>query len=283
MYEREVIISIATCIFFNILLNSFDIYSDITLCYETLNFNVGDSLLLTGCRICDGKTNDDVYSVDESNCKRCVIANNYFQCGNSFHILDKLDKHLKSGKCGPEKFGVDWAPFYKNYAPSTDDCDNGPNYILKQHQSQSAKACCVQTFQNDSASNETLKMQFHNPLDNINKTIIAVQHQYLTDNRYKLNYDIYILSTKLNAFHCTKLFYRHFKGLFMHMKAFLDDNVASSTNKSENEWYFKFSRSQEDKVFIENGYKPEDGCGFLVTSLQENFVRNNLLGICCWE
>ena len=72
MTEFRIIATFMMCIFFNVFLNSFDHYSDVTLAYETLNFDLGNSLLLSGCRVCHGKTASDIYSVKKTKCQKCV-------------------------------------------------------------------------------------------------------------------------------------------------------------------------------------------------------------------
>ena len=61
MGYASVIVSFIVCLFFNVFLNSFDVYSDITLTFHTLTFNLGASLLLSGCRVCHGKEDKDVF------------------------------------------------------------------------------------------------------------------------------------------------------------------------------------------------------------------------------
>merc|ERR1711963_1104244 len=87
-----VIVSFVVCISFNIFLNSFDVYSDIALAFNTLTFNLGDSLLLSGCKVCHGKDDKDVFSVKNNSCQQCVTQNYYFECGRSFRILDKINE-----------------------------------------------------------------------------------------------------------------------------------------------------------------------------------------------
>ena len=80
MGVASVIVSFAVCIFFNVGLNSFDVYSDITLAYNTLTFNLGESLLLTGCKVCSGKEDKDVFEVKNSSCQHCLTQNYNFEC-----------------------------------------------------------------------------------------------------------------------------------------------------------------------------------------------------------
>ena len=79
MINTKVIASFVMCILFNVLLNSFDHYSDVTLAYESMNFDLGDSLLLSGCRVCHGKSDSDIYDVKETKCQKCLLENYDFQ------------------------------------------------------------------------------------------------------------------------------------------------------------------------------------------------------------
>ena len=62
MGATTVIVSFIMCFIFNIFLNSFDVYSDTALAYNALTFNLGSSLLLSGCRVCHGKENKEVFN-----------------------------------------------------------------------------------------------------------------------------------------------------------------------------------------------------------------------------
>ena len=57
--------------FLNVFLPSFDIYSDITLSYKTFTFNLGESLLLAGCRVCQGKDETEIYTLKNKSCQKC--------------------------------------------------------------------------------------------------------------------------------------------------------------------------------------------------------------------
>ena len=90
MPDFKIIASFIMTLFFNVFLNSFDHYSDITLAYEALNYDLGDSLLLSGCRVCYGKTDSDIYSIKKTKCQKCVMENLDFQCGNDINVLRRL-------------------------------------------------------------------------------------------------------------------------------------------------------------------------------------------------
>ena len=102
----SVIVSFVMFLVFNVFLNSFDVYSDITLAFNTLTYKLGDSLLLTGCKVCSGKEEKNVFSVKNSSCQHCLTQNHVLECGNSFQILEKLNHIKRSETCDKERFGV---------------------------------------------------------------------------------------------------------------------------------------------------------------------------------
>ena len=124
MSLATVIVSFLVCLSLNVFLNSFDVISDIILSYQTLTFNLGDSILLSGCKVCTGKEDNDVFSVKNRTCQRCLIRNSKFDCGNSFAILDKLDELEKSSTCATQKFGVDFDKTSKSFKWKNGKCDS---------------------------------------------------------------------------------------------------------------------------------------------------------------
>ena len=108
MSLATVIVSFLFCILFNIFLNSFDGYSDIALAINTLTFNLGDSILLSGCKVCHGKVDKDIFSGKSSSCQFCLTRNKQFECGLSFQVLDKIIELEKNESCEKERFGVKW-------------------------------------------------------------------------------------------------------------------------------------------------------------------------------
>ena len=67
----------ATCFLFNIILPTTDVGTDLDLMYQTVNFNVADSLELDGCKFCYHKNEKDVYyptkDIEKNPCKTCVL------------------------------------------------------------------------------------------------------------------------------------------------------------------------------------------------------------------
>ena len=90
MVKIAVIATFALSLFFNVFLNSFDVYSDVILAFNALTFNLGDSILLSGCKACSGKLDKDVFSVKNSYCQQCLTKNHNFQCGQSVEIIENV-------------------------------------------------------------------------------------------------------------------------------------------------------------------------------------------------
>ena len=157
MGVATVIVSFVVCIFFNIFLNSFDVYSDIGLSLNTLTFNLGNSILLSGCRVCHGKDNQEVFKVKNNSCQHCLTKNSNFHCGASFEVLDKINElHAKETKnvCENEYFSVSLNYTTKGYVFKNDTCDDNED------------VCCLHTGKDE-----------YNPssLERLDKRILAMR------------------------------------------------------------------------------------------------------------
>ena len=80
-------------IFFNIILPTGDVYSDILLMSQTRTFQNTDSLEMVGCRACFGKTEKDLYP-NERGCDTCVTKNTNFLCGSFLSSMDRCTIRL---------------------------------------------------------------------------------------------------------------------------------------------------------------------------------------------
>jgi hypothetical protein len=81
-----VISTIVISVLFNVLLPSGDQGSDLYLMYNTLTFQLGVSLELSGCTACYAKTESEVYypknNIEEhQKCGNLCLQNSYFACG----------------------------------------------------------------------------------------------------------------------------------------------------------------------------------------------------------
>ena len=290
MINTKIIASFVMCILFNVLLNSFDHYSDVTLAYESMNFDLGDSLLLSGCRVCHGKSDADIYDVKETKCQKCVLENYDFQCGNDINVLNRLNQPQNSENCESADVVAKWNQSAKNYDLINDNCDSSKRNWTHYQDHKDRLSCCVKEIDRSNQNGKDLgKKNVSNQLEGLDKRILAhrPRRHLLSSHRHGLNrYDIYILSAKSSLFHCQHIFVEYFKSYTniteydeeLNVVEFLDRNIKDETE--ENEWRFKFSESSKNKLEVKKGFGAEDGCGFLVQNLHDKFIQNNAEQIC---
>ena len=287
MINTNVIASFVMCILFNVLLNSFDHYSDVTLAYESMNFDLGDSLLLSGCRVCHGKSTSDIYDVKKNKCQKCLLENYDFQCGNDINVLNKLNQPQNSANCESADIVAKWNQSARNYDVINDNCDSSKRNWTHYQDPKDRLSCCVKEIDRSNQNGKDLgKSNISNQLEYLDKRILAHRRHILRDYRHDLKYDFYILSAKSNQFHCQYIFMKYFESYSnitevpseVHYVEFLHRNIKNKNE--ENEWQFKFSESRENKIEVEKGFTAEDGCGFLVQNLQEKFIQNNAEQTC---
>ena len=254
MELRTVIVSFVVSIIFRIFLNTFDVYSDVALSTNTLTFNLGDTVLLSGCKVCHGKRDKEIFSVNNSKCNQCLTANYNYVCGLSFKFLDKINAMDKTDKCDFERFGfseslgsLDW----KN-----ETCNN-------------ERDCCASPRQKTTTSYQ------RHPLDQIDKRILAIQNPVLKDLRYILGYDVYILSGQLNSFYCEKVFWNYFGWSSRSKLKYFFHNLSIANELNHSQFFFKFIRSLENKTVIKEGFDVYDNCGFYVLSKHQYQKYNN--------
>ena len=248
-----VIFSFALCIFSNIFINSFDVYSDILLAFNTLTFELGSSLLLSGCRFCYGKEDEDVFSVKNNSCQYCLTENYHFECGQSIEILKKINELENSDVCQNEDFSVTWNSSSNGYFSNNGACKEFDH------------DCCLKTGRN---------ANIKNPFEKIDKRILVFQSQDLTEIRNELDYDIFIASGKLRNWYCQGLFYEYFPNS-SNLASFIDDKVEQVKTLNENQWFFHFERPLYGKGVLKRGFNVTDECGVLVQKKENNHVKNN--------
>ena len=258
MIETTVILSFIVCIFFNIFLNSFDVYSDTSLTYNTLTFNLGDSVFLTGCKLCYGKDDQDILLKNMQSCSYCVTKNHHFQCGLNYGILNYIDKLKNVEKCDvQENFSALLVSdnFYFENRPC--------NY--------SADSCCIET---------NKKTELSSPFKDIDRKLIAYHISQLGYNRSSLDYDIYVLGGRHNTWHCRVVFLDYFGESDSRLRYFLDKNITNAAIQKKREWYFKFVTIGENNVSLEEGFQFQDDCGIFIQEKQTNWVYNNGERVC---
>ena len=294
MINTKVIASFVMCILFNVLLNSFDHYSDVTLAYESMNYDLGDSLLLSGCRVCHGKSDSDIYKVKETKCQKCLLENYDFQCGNDINVLNRLNQSPNSGNCESADIVAKWNLSARNYDVINDNCDSSKRNWTHYQDPNDRLSCCVKEIDRSNQNGNNLrKRNISNHLEHLDKRILAHRRHIITKQRYDLNYDVYVLSAKSSLIRCQYVFLKYFDsyGNITRLKIeertvfdqlnFVEFLYRNIKNKGEeNEWRFKFSESRKNKFELEKGFTANDGCGFLVQNLQQKFIQNNAEQTC---
>ena len=111
-------------IFFNAILPTGDVYSDIILMFQTWTFQSTDSLEMIGCRACFGKIEDSLYPT-ENECETCVINNFHFRIGGFFSTLNKLLEIENKNNCEDKIWGG------TNGTLREGECDSNNFYYTK--------------------------------------------------------------------------------------------------------------------------------------------------------
>ena len=272
----SVIVSFVTSIIFHVLLNSLDMYSDIGLAFRSLTFDLGESLLLSGCKVCYNKDDKDIYLVQNNSCQQCLTLNYQFECGASFDILEQLPEFEKGESCKRKRFGLRYNKISKNYDKRDETCND---YIDN---------CCVENGR---------QHERKDPFKNIDKRVLALQEDTFLNIRNTLQYDIFVLSSRLSWTDCQRV-YRKYLGYTTsnakslkdknmktfyknRIKHFLHKHIIKLKEANENEWSFKFRLSGDGTVIIEKGFNTNDECGIYITNkLKSNEWRQNNGEIC---
>merc|ERR1711963_371373 len=136
-------------IFFNMILPSGDVYSDILLMFRTWNFQNTDSLEMSGCRACFGKSEQDLIP-NTDNCQNCITKNGFFDCGQYFTSMNKFIDIERESTCDEKKWGF----HYQNFTLAEGECD-------RRH-----RCCFERKLKNLNVKNkiETKTIQFHRDL-----------------------------------------------------------------------------------------------------------------------
>ena len=92
-------------IFFNMMLPSGDVYSDVALMIQTWTFKNIESEELFGCIACYDKDEQDLVP-SQKDCTTCVTKNYKFLCGTYVLFLKKLIGKENNTQCENKKWGV---------------------------------------------------------------------------------------------------------------------------------------------------------------------------------
>ena len=105
MVSKSVIVTCSLCILLNVIFPSGDVYSDVALMIDTITFNVASNLEVSGCRVCHGRNEAEVYKILNQSCQQCF--NGYF-CGTVPQMLNKKYDLQKENTCETSSWFVDF-------------------------------------------------------------------------------------------------------------------------------------------------------------------------------
>ena len=233
---------------FNILLPSFDSYSDITLAYKTFTFRLGESLLLAGCRVCQGKDETEIYTLKNKSCQQCftriVSQSGNGACGYSYDFLVKIHELERKDTCDNENFSwtINFNETTNSNVLKNEKCD-----FSKDH-------CCLENKNGKNISN------LYDPLD---KSLFAYPTSLMGFDRNQMIYVSGLLSGKLSMSYCQGVFYEYFKKTSQRFYAYVNNNITTIKSPVKSELYMKFVKSSDGRISLENGYTDDDDCGIL--------------------
>ena len=112
---KSVVSIFFTTILFNVFLPSGDMGSDLFLMISTITFDLGDSIEMSGCRSCYGKSEEEVYYNRNSNqeCQMC-LDDFYGICGAYPLMLNKLNDLQSKRNCRNESWRINENHFFEN-------------------------------------------------------------------------------------------------------------------------------------------------------------------------
>ena len=265
MGTATIIVSFAVCIFFNIFLNSLDVYSDTALAYNSIAFQLGDSLLLSGCRVCHGKKDEGIFEIKNPSCHQCVKSNYYFQCGLSYELLNKLHEVEQKDTCDKEYYNLNWNQVTKSFDFTNETCDTAEKL---------GHECCIENLKEPKISN---------PLNHLNKRILAFHTNELGyDVNYKenVNYESYLLSGKSSFYHCQKMLNDYFDLVKEKFHLFASKHMSILNFQNKSEYQMKLKKLRDGKIFVEEGFTFKDDCGLLFISKMDFYLRGNTEKTC---
>ena len=170
-------------IFFNTILPTGDVYSDILLIFQTWNFQNTESIEMVGCRSCFGKSEEDLYPT-MNECEMCLTKNYNFYCGHGFTSMNKIREIKNRKSCENEKWGVSWGGNL-----TKGECDDN-------------RSCCFETRNNRSQiknkDEDKMKLFQIHPRFLVDCDVRYL-NRYVSDNGF---YDACLLAGKAKGEHC---------------------------------------------------------------------------------
>ena len=258
----------------NVVLPSFDIYSDITLAYKIFTFNLGDSLLMAGCRVCQGKNETDIYTLKNKSCQQCLTSSRRSEvleihnCGDSYEFLDKIHELERRDTCENEDLSM---TFYFNKTTYS--------YILKKERCDSLNGVNSNVCRVENKNGKNISSW----IDPLGKSFFAFNLNRMGYEYKRMIYNPYLLYGRLSIIYCQSVFFDYFTKTSQKFYAFVNNNVSTIKSPAKSELYLKLRKSRNGKISLEKGYTYEDGCGILFRDKQDDnalFIQLERDGMC---
>ena len=245
MGVATVVASFVMCFFFNIILPSADEYSDVYLLKNTLTFNLGDSLQLSGCKVCHGVSEDLLYS-KTSACDVC-LTNNYHFCGSYPSVLKKLAILQNKQECDNETFVVRKSRNNDIIEFQNDACNRGDE-------------CCLQSFNtklNDTISNLDPRLLI--------RCISLPKH---------MDFDFCSVTGKTSGENCFTLAHLDRASFIQQYNDLLKSDISMGGKKLLKNRFFTFRKVESSVVFENNFTFNDDKCGLYFQQKHKNLPLN---------
>ena len=209
-------------ILFNVILPTGDVYSDVALMVNTITFNVASTLEISGCRVCHGRDEAEVYKALNQSCQQCM---NSYYCGTIPKMLNKKYDLQTRRTCQAENWYVE---------KGSEDIKRGTC---------DRSQCCLK---NKKGINNIVQM-----ID-IDRRVVV-----FPDSVGKMcfpDYDVYLLTGNDSWVSCKRI------SLLENTQKELCGK-AEATTQDVNEKVFKVKKMTDQNVTLIEGFHFEDGCG----------------------
>ena len=212
-------------ILFNVIFPTGDVYSDIALMVNTITFKIANTLEMSGCRICHGKDETEVYKQLNGSCQQCL---NSYACGSIPNVLNKKYDLQNKDTCQTDKWYVDLT------SGSTD---------LKKGSCDRSKTCCIENKKELNSSIHMIEM---------NRKILITPDKF--KRNCKKDFNVYLLAGNSSWLTCKHSFVLKSTQIELCTKS-----VANALDLKEK--LFKIKKINDEHVKIIDGFTFEDGCG----------------------
>ena len=227
MGVASVVASILMCFFFNMILPSGDVYSDVYLLINVLTFNLGDSIELSGCKVCYGVTEEELYA-ETTSCDVCLTSR-LDSCGGYTSILKNLTNIQNQKECGNNIYRVQL------------------DYVAHEFSNDPCNKCCLQSFKT--------------VLNDINMLKLNPRLLYECFPNLHPDYDICYVTGKASGLYCSSLQKLDSTFISKLNKHILSDVFYGGKDHLKNR-FLSYEKASESSVrFVRNFTIMDNKCG----------------------